>query len=379
MNTKRQFLLGLFFLSALSILAFYTLFLTDFTLFRKPVQEIVYFPHANYLREGDPVLVAGVRIGRVKHLEVDSRRKLDMRIQATLNLDEPVAIREGYAIEIQESTMLGGRHVEIDPGPFGGAPAARLEDGGLRGSVQKNPIAALGSVGDLVEENRATFQRSLENFDAMVADAREMVASAKAGQGMVGRLFTDEELARGVSESVENLRAFSADAREVGTGLREGRGLLGAVLYDEELAANWRATVADLRGIADDLRAGRGTLGRLFYDEELAAEVDRAVRGVSRLVDGLEAGEGVFGRLLTDEALANDVSAIVADIRTASADLRETVAQIRAGEGSLGKLVTSPELYDELLGAVKLLTRSLEDYREAAPITAFTSVLFAGF
>ena len=36
-------------------------------------------------------------------------------------------------------------------------------------------------------------------------------------------------------------------------------------------------------------------------------------------------------------------------------------------------------LYDEALGGLKLLTRSLEDYREAAPVTAFTSVLFSAF
>ena len=31
------------------------------------------------------------------------------------------------------------------------------------------------------------------------------------------------------------------------------------------------------------------------------------------------------------------------------------------------------ELYDEALTSLKLLTRSLEDYREAAPVSAFTS------
>ena len=65
MNTKRQFLLGIFFLAALSVLAFYTLFLTDFTLFSQPERETVYFPSAHGLREGDPVLVAGLRVGRV--------------------------------------------------------------------------------------------------------------------------------------------------------------------------------------------------------------------------------------------------------------------------------------------------------------------------
>jgi len=52
---------------------------------------------------------------------------------------------------------------------------------------------------------------------------------------------------------------------------------------------------------------------------------------------------------------------------------------VRAGQGTLGKLFADEKLYDQLSLAVALLTRSLEDYREAAPITAFTSVLFAAW
>ncbi len=379
MNTKRQFLLGIFFLTALSVLAFYTLFLTEFTLFSKPIQMTVYFPRANYLREGDPVLVAGMRIGRVGELEMDTHRNMEKRIKAVLNLDEQIEILEDYSIEIQESTMLGGRHVEIEPGPFGGAPAKRLEDDGLLGSVQQNPIEALRSVGDLVTENSETFKSALDNFDLMVADAKEMVAEAKAGTGMIGRLLTDEKLASDVAESVENIRQFSEDAKAVSADVRAGKGLIGAFLHDEELVASVKATITDLQTIADDVKGGRGTIGRLIYDDALAEEADKAIRGLSSVVAGLEAGDGILGMLLSNEKLAADIVAIVEDFRATSADIREVAAVIRAGEGSLGKLLVSDELYDEALGTVKLMTRSLEDYREAAPITAFTSVLFAGF
>ena len=36
-------------------------------------------------------------------------------------------------------------------------------------------------------------------------------------------------------------------------------------------------------------------------------------------------------------------------------------------------------LYEEVQRALAILTRTLEEYREAAPITTFTSVLFSGF
>ena len=59
--------------------------------------------------------------------------------------------------------------------------------------------------------------------------------------------------------------------------------------------------------------------------------------------------------------------------------LATVAAQVRDGEGSLGKLVMDDELYAQALSSVQLITRSLEDFREAAPITTFTSVLFGAF
>ena len=381
MNTKRQFLLGIFFLTALSVLAFYTLFLTDFTLFSTPTTEVVYFPKANGLREGDPVLVSGMRVGRVGKMEHDLRRDPTKRIRVILNIDddEKLEILEGYEIEIQESTMLGGRHVEIEPGIFGKPPAVRLEDGGLEGTVQVNPIESLGAVGDLVSENAEAVKKLLDNLNLMSTDALGFIADLKAGTGTFGMLLNDKELAQDISESVENIRQVSADAKAMSAGITEGKGLLGTLLHDDDLVASVKATIDDLRTIADDVKAGKGTVGRLLYDDSLAEETDRAIRSLSSLVAGIEAGNGLVGKLLTDKMLATDISTIVADFKATSADIREVATAVRNGEGSAGKLLRSTELYDEALGALKLLTRSLEDYREAAPISAFTSVLFSGF
>src|SRR5262245_63958073 len=66
LSTQRQLLLGVFFVVALFILAFYTLFLTDIHVLSKPILMTVYFPEANNLREGDTVQLLGARIGGVK-------------------------------------------------------------------------------------------------------------------------------------------------------------------------------------------------------------------------------------------------------------------------------------------------------------------------
>ena len=70
MDNKRQFLLGTFFIVALSILGFYTLFLTDVYLFTTPVIETVKRVSKPGLRiyngkEGLPKVLGGLGVAIV--------------------------------------------------------------------------------------------------------------------------------------------------------------------------------------------------------------------------------------------------------------------------------------------------------------------------
>jgi phospholipid/cholesterol/gamma-HCH transport system substrate-binding protein len=369
MNNKRQFLLGIFFISALSILAFFTLFLTDTVdVFRKRTVEVVYFPDAHGLREGDAVLVAGVRIGRVKRLGYDVNAPIERRIRATLSLDldnDKVKLLEGTRILIKESTLLGGRQIDIEPGPSGGAPLPRGPNGELFGDVEANPIAALSRLGDIFAENR-------ERVANLLDDARAIFADVRAGKGVVGRLLTDDTLAANLSDSIGDLRRMVAD-------VDAGKGLVGSLLRDPELAQSLKDAVESLRTVAADLQAGKGIAGRLIYDEDLSQQVSRAVETLNGIVERVQKGEGVAGRLLSDEVLGEKFEDVLNDVKLTSADISAAASQLRSGEGTIGKLLMDPELYEEALSAVRLLTRSLEDYREAAPVSIFTSTLFSAF
>lgn len=365
MDNKKQFALGVFFLVALSILAFYTLFLTEFTLFKTPVIEEVYFSEANGLREGDPVMISGLRIGRVKELEANVSAPPRERIKAVLTLNERVELNEGFHVTIKESTLLGGRQVDIDPGEFGGAPYDRQLNPILYGEVEKNPIAALGDFGDILTENREMVRSIVTNLNTVVTDMVE-------GRGVIGRLVSDEELAADLATSVANLRGATDD-------VRAGKGVLGRLIADKELAASMSSTVENLSTITADLRAGRGLAGRLVYDDELANAASRAIDDLEAFTAQLRSGEGVAGKLFTDAALAQEFESAITNFRTASENLSVVATQIRSGEGTLGRLVMDTRLYDEALEGVRLINRTLEDYREAAPISTFTSVLFGAF
>lgn len=371
MSAQRQFILGVFFVVAISVLAFYTLFLTDFSLFGEPLVLKAEFPDASALREGDPVLVAGKRVGRVKEIVFQPEAGPERQIQVTVYLDQPIDILEGYKIMIEDSTFLGGHDIAIDPGVYG-SPRAVPESGVYVGTVRRNPLESLEVVGDLVAENRGS-------ITSIVKGVADVVEDVKTGPGVINRLIYDEALANDVAGTLSDLRATTAEVRASIETLRNGQGTLGKLLTDDTLYANAVSTVESLQTIITGLEGGKGVLGALMSDEPLAEELRAVVNNLANLTRGLQSGEGLLGRMLKDEALAENIQGVVANFLAASEGLRVVGEQLKNGDGSLGRLLSDPELYEEALTALKLITRSLEDYREAAPISAFTSAFFSAF
>lgn len=365
MNANKQLALGAFFLVTIGILAFFTLFLTDFDPFGDPIQLRVAFPEANQVRKGDPVMIQGLRIGRVDSLEYVEGAGPDEQIHAILNLDREIELLEDATVVIEESTMLGGRQIEIHPGTPGGPAMVLGEDDWVRGYVQLNPFDQLGAIGMMLDENSVAFKAIVDDFEAIIGNTRE-------GKGTIGRLLMNEEMGAEFQATIENLRLISDN-------IQAGRGMLGALINDESMTTQLRTTVANVESVSDALANGQGLAGRLINDNTLAEKVTEGLESFASVGQRIERGEGVLGLLLTDPDASKKVAQVLDDVAAAGSDIRQITSVLAAGEGSIGKLMMDTEMYDQLSGAIGLLTRSLEDYREAAPISTFTSVLFTGF
>ncbi len=353
MSSKSQFLLGAFFVAVLGILGYATLFLTEFSLFREAHQMTVFFPDADGLREGDTVLVAGMRRGRVSALTYDPTAALDRRITVALRMDEEVPLREGFTIHIEDATMLGGKLVVIDPGPADGGPVPG--EAQLFGQVRASALAGLG---DLIADSRGSINKILGDVEAVTGDMR-------AGEGVLGRLVSDEELAVKLGEIADNLGGLTEDFRVTAANMKEGRGTIGRLMNDEALGEDVAQALARLEDIVTRINAGEGTLGRLVTDDAIADHVQS-------ILAKADDGEGLLGQLLSNEEVFSKLDQVASDLAAVSTSLR-------AGDGTLGKLVMNDDLYVQLQRALNVVTLSLEEYREAAPITTFTSVLFGAF
>lgn len=394
MSSQRTVLLGLFLLATLGILGYYTLFLTEFTPFKDRPELRAYFSETNGLREGDPVLVAGMRWGRVKKMTFDPSAPEEKRIVLTASLNEPLALREGATIEIRDATLLGGKNVWIDPGPAGAAPIPK--DAELFGAVSGG---LLDRVTGLVSDSEESIGRILSNVEQITVDLKE-------GKGVLGRLITDQALADQIETAVRSATKTLEDAQAITADARAGRGTVGKLLSDDVLFTDLAESARKLSQLLDEAtklaseaRAGDGALGRLVSDPALAADIAAAATSLNSIAKKIDEGRGLAGTLVNDEGLAQDVRdtmgtiargegtvgalivrpQVYENLRAMTEDLAVVMSTVRSGQGSLGRLVMEEEVYQSVKTALQIVARSLEEYREAAPITTFTSVFFSAF
>jgi phospholipid/cholesterol/gamma-HCH transport system substrate-binding protein len=394
MPNQRTFLVGLFVLIALGVLGYFTLFLTDFDLFKKKAELRVKFSQTNGLREGDSVLVAGMRWGKVKSLEFDPSAPNERRITVVATLKEKVFLRRGFVIRIEDATLLGGKNLSIDPGPAGAEVVP--EDEMLFGEVAANPLASLG---DLVAESQRGVAKILEDLSSITHGVRE-------GRGPLGRMVTDEKLAQDLAETMQGAAKALANLEKITGDLAEGRGTAGQLLTNRELYDELLGTTRKLQrtldetvGLVGDFRNGKGALPRLFTDEKMAVDLAAAIADMRSFVGRIERGEGTIGMLVHDDAIARDVATVTDklargegslgamltktevydNVREASENLAAVTGAVRDGQGSLGRLVMDDEVYQQIKTALLIVQRALEEYREAAPVTTFTSVFFGAF
>jgi phospholipid/cholesterol/gamma-HCH transport system substrate-binding protein len=394
MSSRRSLLLGLFFLVTLCVLGYYTLFLTDFTLFKSHPELLVRFSKTNGLREGDAVLVAGMRWGRVKRMVYDPKAPMDRRISVTASLDDPLTLRDGFKIEVEDATLLGGHNLAIDPGP---ADAPSIPpDQALFGGVAPNPLDALGN---LVRES----QKGVTQF---VDDISDLAHGMRAGKGVVGKLFTDERMAQDLSNAVASASQTLATVQAITSDLKAGKGSVGqllvnAQLYDElrDAAHKLSSTLDEVNAVARDVRTGNGVVSRLLEDPSMGADLSQAVGDVQRILAKVDSGQGSAGHWINDDTMARNLDEVTTrltkgegslgallvknevydNVRQITEDTATVTGAIRSGQGSFGRMIMDDELYRDVKVALRIVERALEEYREAAPITTFTSVFFSAF
>ena len=394
MTPSRHLSLGLLFLGAVSILSYYTLFKTDFSLFESKQSVVAYTENARGLRKGAPVLFAGVRWGKVDAVVPDLDRPRAERVRVDITLDQPIVLFGDHAVRIESASVLGGVQLSIDPG----SRAAGSVDLGvpLRASSAPDVLASLG---ELVDENRESIRNS-------VAGLEQVMASLNGSEGTFGRLLNDAQTADTVVSALESAQGTFDNIEALTEELRGGQGTIGKLIYDEKLyndieafVAGLDEAVADARSLLADAKGGDGVLSTLIYDPTVAANTREIIESVRSASEKIDRGDGTLARLINEGTIADDLEAalkgfnnpdgtvgrlmnepeIYENLLALSADAADAAAAIKEQRGTLGILINDDTIAKDIERALRTLTGGLEEQREAAPIATFLSTVFLGF
>ena len=149
------------------------------------------------------------------------------------------------------------------------AISTRLEKGeGTLGKLLSRDEAAYGDLTNAVASIKETF-----------AHAASVAERIEKGEGTLGRLLAkDDALWGDLTNTVANIRVASDK-------LKKGEGLLGKIMEDKELADNASRLMENLKAVSEKLAKGEGTLGKLTTDQEMYDEVNGLIKDVRQIVD----------------------------------------------------------------------------------------------
>jgi phospholipid/cholesterol/gamma-HCH transport system substrate-binding protein len=301
-------------------------------LFTRRIVLRSYFDNAEGLRAGAPVRLSGVDVGNVTHIMIAPGRPLTpVEVTMKVSTKYDYALRTDSITSLDTAGVLGETYIDIDSSQAKGAPAKS-------GDVLPTQVHP-----DFNQVVRAS-QGTLENINALIERADNILAFAQSGKGSLGKLIYDPTLYNRFSETV-------ADFQKIVQEVASGQGSLGALINRNDAYDKFIATLDKMNAVIDDLQAGKGTAGKILKDPTMYNNANDFLANLKTMTNDINAGKGTLGKLTKDQELANKLD-------TTITKLSQLTTQVEAGQGTVGKLFKDESVYNNT-DAVLLETRDL--------------------
>ena len=358
-NTMQEVTVGFFVVAIFIGLFVFTVLLNGMAMFKRggSCEIDVQFDRVGGLRRHDTVLVRGMPVGQVDHLELE-----EGGVKVHLKLTKRIVIRESYVIRPESSSLLGGMQLVIIEGEGEPVPLDTLFRGESPENVMDNINGAVTDIRKSLNEGGV-----LTNLEAIVSDISELTRRLRSGEGTLGKLFATNDTV------FADLEATIANIRSISDRLEKGEGTRGKLLSsDSTVYDDLQATLADIRSVADRVEKGEGTIGKLLSsDSTVYDDLQSTIANLKSISERLEKGEGTLGKLLSSD------DALYTDLHDTVSNLKLITERLEKGEGALGQLMRDDgELTLEINGFLKDGRDLLDDMRETSPVSTFSSIFF---
>jgi phospholipid/cholesterol/gamma-HCH transport system substrate-binding protein len=325
--------LGIFFALALVVAVVVLELIGGANFFKGGYEITANFKNAQELKKGDLVKMAGVEIGRVESIDLQTDADGVTRAKVTMKIrkDDKVIIRSDSKAIIKFTGLMGQNFVTIEGGS---ANAAKMEKGALETAEQP----------DL-----STIMVKLEN----VATGVEGLTKSFSTEGISTLLGPLTDF---MKQNKDPLTAMIANFRQVSDNLAQGRGTAGQFLADDSF---YKAAL----GAATNLQSASAEIKTLMTNaNNTVTHVDSILGDAKSLIDKINSGQGTLGKLATDDALYNETT-------TMMANMSSIMQKINRGEGSVGKLLNNDEFYKNAKLSLQKLDKATEGLEDQGPLS----------
>ncbi|OIO38478.1 MAG: hypothetical protein AUJ72_02515 [Candidatus Omnitrophica bacterium CG1_02_46_14] len=224
---------GIFVFFALAVLIMFVFKAGDF--YMKPGYSVrLIFDFVSGIDKGSVVRLAGVNVGEVSGIHIIRNAEGATQAELIARIDQGVVIEEDSDVRINTLGLLGEKYVEILPGTAGNKT---LTDGSLMSG--KTPV--------LLEKITESGNRLLNKMEKTFDNVNEVVTDQKFKDSVKNTFGNAETVTKNLESSAADLKEAAKSARIVLGRLRDGEGSIGRLLKNEQMARDLEDFVADIK------------------------------------------------------------------------------------------------------------------------------------
>lgn len=231
---------GVFVFLALAALTFLVVRAGDF--YMKPGYAVeIWFDSVQGIDNGTPVKLAGVKIGEVVAINAVRNNEGQTRALVTARIENDVEIEIDSEVRITSSGLLGERYVDILPGKPG-SPA--IKPGSF---MEGYPPVGLQKITEGGSRLIDKFQLTADSINSVVADPEFKAAVKSTFDKASGTFGNAEVMTKNLNEASADLKEAANSAKIILARLRDGEGTVGRLLTDDTIAKDLEAFVKEIK------------------------------------------------------------------------------------------------------------------------------------
>jgi len=257
-------------------------YLKGINVFNKGTDYFVQYPNSGGLLVGDPVIIDGLSVGRVKAVDLQEDQS---GVDVTLNFEQKIRIPDdSYALI--RGNLMGEKYVQL----FLGTSTNTIQPGSvLRGEIETDLANTIS-----------------QEFKPITDKVKTMLSSMDTAINVLRGIFTEQvqnDFAKSMGSIKTTLESFNNSAERVNALLVKEEGNIENIISDvsgftqkvSESEEEMQSIVTNLRIISDSLKS--------VEFQSLAIEFQRAADNINSISSKINAGDGTMGMLVNDQQL----------------------------------------------------------------------------